>query len=377
LVKSDLAIFAVFYQKCLVFATFSSFMIAKILCERGTLMKYITITKLDVSDYVNQYDVLVCQVRPSRIKAKQWAAMEISSVLAKLDPIFITNTPIGDIQGLIAFFVPKGKDITLRDLLNHVGYCNKFYKLNFNVKQRQIPTDNLKSINPYTWKGLPFIPIDFFTIDEETFEAHSVMNRVFAVYQQDFTVKYIKGYRGDGSETGRRALPLEDARLMANLALPLKIKRLLDPFAGGGGIIHAAKCVNEDLHLISADVDRTVEPGLKLYATQHHTCDARELKLDEPIDAIVTEVPFSMAYTDIIIEAICYLAKYLTSDGRLILMCHRDQFLLISTALTGLFPVYYRELDRKGTPITISYWTKDKAFYEATKGYATALREFI
>jgi len=342
-------------------------------------MKYITVTKLEINDYISQYDVLVCQVRPSRVKAKQWAVLEISLVLASLDAVFITNTPVGDIQGLIAFLVPKGQDSVLRELLSNVGYCYRFYKLDFALKC-QAPTDGLRSINPFIWKGLPFIPVDFYTIDGETFEAHSIMSRPFAVYQQDMTVKYIKGYRGDGSDTGRRALPVEDARLMANLASPLTIKRLLDPFAGGGGIIHAAKIVNEKLHLVSADIDYVVEPGLKMYASEHHTCDARELALSAHVDAIVTEVPFSLTYTDIINNALGHVVQYLSDTGRLVLMCHRDQFLAICREVgpfSGIFPVYYREIDRKGTPIIISFWTKDEEFYEATKGYVAALRAFI
>jgi len=337
----------------------------------GTGIKYTTVTKLNIDDYTRQYDVLICQVRPSRIKAKQWAALEISTVLAPLGAIFITNTPIGDIQGLIAFFVPKGVDIC--PLFDNVGYSYKFYKLIFEDMQAYKPAD-LKSINPYYWKGRPFVPTCYHITDEEAFEAQSVANRPFAVYQQDMTIKYIKGYRGDGSEAGRRALPQEDARLMANLASPLSITSLLDPFAGGGGIIHAAKCANRTLHLISADIDPTVEPGLKMYATVHHTCDARDLKLDTPVDAIVTEVPFSMAYVDIVNDALGHLTQFLTNQGRLVLMCHQDQFPRINT---GLYPIYHREINRKGTPITISYWTKDKSFHEASREYIATLKEFI
>jgi len=339
-------------------------------------MRYITATKLNIDDFINNYDVLICQIRPSRIKAKQWAVLEIATVLASLDAIFITNTPIGDVQGLIGFFVPKGSDDVLYELLGNLGYCHKFYKLDFGGAEGQIPLD-LKSINPYFWKGRPFIPIHFFNINEEVFEAQSLSNRPFAVYSNDLSVKHIKGYRGDGTETGRRALPLEDARLMANLASLAAIKRLLDPFAGGGSIIYAAKCANPNLHLISADIDSTIEPGLKMYATEHHTCDARVLELGNPVDAIVTEVPFSMDCIGIITEALGHLIQYLSEKGQLIMMCHQEQFLALTEALAGLFPIFHKDINRKGTPITTSYWAKDATFYESSKEFITALRRFI
>jgi len=337
-------------------------------------MNHTAATKLNIKDYIAKYDVLICQTRPSRIKAKQWAALEAATVLAPLGAIFITNTPIGDVQGLIAFFIPKDNDAVLRKLLNNLGYSHKFYKLDFNAAQGQ-PAADIKSINPYFWKGQPFVPIHFFSIDEAEFEAQSIANREFAVYRPDKTVKYIKGYRGDGSETGRRALPLEDARLMANLASPVDINKLLDPFAGGGGIICAAKRVNPSLHLISADIDSTIEPGLKMYATEHHTRDARFLRLDSQVDAIVTEVPFGMAQVEMISQALDNLLQYLT--GRLVLMCHQDQFSKLGKALTGLFPIYHNQVNRKGTPIVISYWTKDHSLFESTKEYISALRGFI
>ena len=339
-------------------------------------MKYITVTKLNLEDYLHAYDVLVCQIRQSRIKAKQWAALEMSTLLSPLDAIFITNSPIGDAKGIISYFVPKGAEDALKGALKNCGYCQEFFMLDFTLKK---PTASvgIQSINPYIWKGKRFALTDFYAIDKDAFESQSIMNRLFAVYQQDFTVKYVKGYRGDGSDAGRRALPLEDARLMVNLVSPKDIYRLLDPFAGGGGILLAAKHVDESLYLTSADIDRVVEPGLKMYAHEHHTCDARELVIDGQVDAIVTEVPFSTAYTDIIIDALDNVIQYLADDGRLVLMCHMDQFLMIGGALPELYPIFYKDIDRKGTPITISYWTKSREFYESMQGYVVVLREIL
>ena len=339
-------------------------------------MKYILITKLESAEYVKKYDILVCQLRQSRIKAKQWGILEMSVILQPLDPIFIINTPLGDAQGVISFFVPKNQDDNLRQLIDNAGYCNQFFKLDFDHAEES-EIRHIYSINPYIWKGLPFNTREFYTIDKSDFDAQSVMNRLFAIYQQDFTVKYVKGYRGDGSDTGRRALPLEDARLMVNLVSPKSITRFLDPFAGGGGIIHTARRANPAMHLISADIDRTVEPGLKMYANEHHTIDASKLTLATPVDAIVTEVPFSITYMYIIQEALRHLTQLLTDKGQLIIMCHKDQFLMIGSALAGLYPIFYKEIDRKGTPITISYWTKDKELYDSHQDFIQVIRGIV
>lgn len=342
-------------------------------------MKYIKISKLNADEYINNYDILVCLLRPSRNKAIQLAILEMSIVLSVFDGIFIFNGPLGDVRGLISFFVKRGSEDKLQTLIKSVGYCNKFYKLDFSLKNNN-KTDDILSINKYFWKGHEFNVIRFYLETEDEYKDQSIMNRLFAVYQSDNTIKYIKGYRGDGSEAGRRGLPLEDARLMVNLVDPYSIKSILDPFAGSGGIIYSARHIRSSLYLISADIDKIIEPGLKIYSDAHYTRDARKLDIKEGIvDAIVTEIPFSPNYTKIVIQALYNLTQYLSENGKVLFMCHIDQFSKIKNALRsmGFYLLIHKEVNRKGTSVFISLWSKNREFYESSQEYFQVLKTVL
>ena len=59
---------------------------------------------------------------------------------------------------------------------------------------------------------------NLFFQDKQIYKKHSADNRKFIIRQNNKD-KVVYGYRGDGSEMGRRALPVEDARCMVNLCL--------------------------------------------------------------------------------------------------------------------------------------------------------------
>jgi len=339
-------------------------------------MNIVKVTKQNLKQYMENYDIMVCLLRPSRNKAKQLAILEMSVILSAVDGTFIANGPLGDVKGLISFFIKKDKDDELKTLLKTTGYCNKFYKLDFSLQGPNF-TEEIKSINDYTWKGLKFNVIPFYEQSDEEYKEQCIENRLFAIYKSDKSVKYVKGYRGDGSESGRRGLPLEDARLMVNIANPNSIRSLLDPFAGSGGILYAARCIQSSLFLVSIDVDKTLEPGLKMYSDAHYSCDACKVDIVErPIDAIVTEIPFSPNFTSTVIKAFYHLKDVLSENGKILCMSHVDQFPQIKEALQDMnfYILMFREVNRKGTPVVISFWTKNKAYYENTKEYFDMLQ---
>ena len=53
---------------------------------------------------------------------------------------------------------------------------------------------------------------------------------------------------------------MEDARCLINLALPSKIRTMVDPFAGAGGIVYQAKYMDKNIEVFSVDTDKTLEP---------------------------------------------------------------------------------------------------------------------
>ena len=339
-------------------------------------MNCIEITKQNQNEYIDQYDILICLLRSSRNKAKQLAILEMSIALSAMGGVFIKNGPLGDVKGLISFFVKREVDDKLISLLKNIGYCNKFYKLDFTLKNTDV-SDDIKSINKFVWKGLKFNILHFYSQSTEEYKEQSIENRLFALYNSDETIKYVKGYRGDGTEAGKRGLPVEDIRLMVNIIDPYSIRSLLDPFAGSGGILHGARYIRNSLFLLSIDIDKTLEPGLKIYSDVHYVSDAREVDIIEnPVDAIVTEIPFSHNYTDIVIQAFHNLKNYITEKGKILCMCHSDQFLQIKEALQDMnfYLLIDKEVNRKGTPVFISFWSKDQNYYKTTKEYFNMLQ---
>lgn len=341
-------------------------------------MKYVKITKQNIEKHIQNYDLLVCRLRSSRNKAKHLAILEMATVLEPVDGIFIFNGPLGDVRGLISFFVKPGSDSGLIERLKTVGYCNRFYKLDFTLQHPDV-TDEIKSINKYRWKGYEFNVVRFFHQCKIKYQEQSVSNREFAIYQGGNSIKYVTGYRGDGSEAGRRGLPIEDTRMMVNLACPHSINSLLDQFAGSGGIIYTAKTIRQSLFTISADIDRVVEPGLKMYSDLHYTCDARQINLkSNMVDAVVAEIPFSPRYTQIAIDAFLHILPSISQHGKLVCMCHTNQTEPIKQALKHqLYLLLDADINRKGTPVSLLVWSKDYEHYKAFGDYRDMLLSVI
>lgn len=317
-----------------------------------------SVTGDNIEQYLNRYEVLVCSLRPSRIKAKQLAVVELFFVLARFGGIFIVNGPLGNVKGLVAFFVDRKARASLPDILKTVGYCDKYYLLDFSPQSASTLSD-IAGANKQVWKGMPFSARLFYEQDREVYESHSSHRREFHIYTDDGLVKKVKGYRGDGTDTGKRALPVEDARLMVNLADPHQAKVLMDPFAGSGGILHAARYINPSLVLISSDCDLILEPGLQAYADRHYPMDARAVELDgAEIDALVTEVPFSANATNEVAQAFIHLSRFLKKNARVIFMCAGHQYNRLKQCLeTMAFHCFIaKPVNRKGTDVVVSVW---------------------
>jgi len=323
---------------------------------------YVSVTNNNILKYIEDYDVLVCSMKPSRIKAKQLAILELFFVLSRIGCIYITNGPLGDIKGVVSFFVDKKGIDLLKDALKTVGYCDKFYLLDFFSRSNGSSKD-LVSINEMVWKRVPFSVSKYYEHDRRLYEEHSSHNREFYIYGTDRTVKKVKGYRGDGSDTGRRALPVEDTRLMINLAAIGSGMVLFDPFAGSGGILYEARYIDPSLVIISADIDAKLEPGLQTYADIHYTMDARSVELSgTKIDAIVTEVPFSTDVTRNVVEAFVHLSQFLQDNARVVIMCAENQNHELRQCMESLHFTLFTEkpVNRKGTDVKITVWYRSK-----------------
>ncbi len=322
-----------------------------------------------IDEYLKNYHVLVCSLRNSRIKAKKIAIMEMFNSLFPLKGIFISNGPLGDVKGLFSFFILKEYKIELKKYLKQIGYCDKFYMLDFENPEYK-NTSEINSVNGFFWKKKKFSIQLFYEQSDEIYKNQSPHNRKFLIIGKDRCVKEVFGYRGDGSERGRRGLPVEDARCLVNLATPSILKTLIDPFAGGGGIVYQAKYIKEEIDVISIDIDPTLEPGLTFYGAKHYVSNSCTIQLgNTQIDAIVTEVPFSNEATTDIIMTLKNISKYLNNNGKVIIMSSIQQAEKIKYCINelGLFPIMSYQLNRKGTDVVIMTYTKSQVYYEMEK----------
>ncbi|MEJ6951549.1 TRM11 family SAM-dependent methyltransferase [Natronospora cellulosivora (SeqCode)] len=330
------------------------------------MQRYITITGNNIDAYLNNNYLILFSLRNSRIKAKKLAIMEVYFALSSLDTIFIKNGPLGDLKGVFSFFVPKDSFDKLHIFLKSIGYCDKFYILGFRGK---LPKNNsdLKIKSELIWKGKPFSINNFYDQDESLYQEHSANNRKFLIKDNNNQEKEVFGYRGDGSEFGCRALPVEDARCLINLSDFNTSLRMLDPFAGGGGIIYQAKYIKKTIDVYSIDIDPVLAPGLRYYGSKHFTANSSELIFaDDFFDSIVTEVPFSNKATGDIIKTIKNLKNSINKNGSLVMMSSFEQSSIIADYINelGFYQYVSQRINRKGNDVVIMAWFKSLNKYK-------------
>jgi hypothetical protein len=326
------------------------------------MILFIDINKSNIDDYLQKYCLIVCKIRNSRLKAKQIALLEIISAQYDNQIIAIKNGPLGDIKGIISIFCPIDNLMSFKDRLSGIGYCYKYYLLDFNNPSTENNT-GLNSINPLVWKGKRFSIVNFYIQDINIYEQQSSHNREFKIIGYNGEIKTIFGYRGDGSELGRRSLPVEDARCMVNLSFPYKNKRMLDPFAGAGGIIYEFKYIVPDGIITSIDIDPVLKPGLEFYGSNHFAMNVIDASFPKnSFDSIITEVPFSEKAIDDIISALKNINPWVSDDGVFVIMCKKEQSPKIHGTMTELNNnfIFSHEIDRKGIDVEISIWWKNK-----------------
>ncbi|HZJ58341.1 MAG TPA: hypothetical protein VFD89_08940 [Clostridia bacterium] len=320
---------------------------------------FLHITKRNIDEYLLKYNIIACRLRNSRLKAKRVAIMELFMALLPLESVFLVNGPLSDKRGFVCFMIPNCSMETLSGILSYIGYCDTFFILDFgDIKVRG---DSYTGIERGTWKGRGFSVLELFRQCSETYDAQSPHNRPFVIIDGRGERRSIKGYRGDGSAMGRRALPVEDCRCLVNLAIPSNIAHLVDPFAGAGGIVYAAQYINPDVNITTVDIEPLLAPGLEMLGSKHFVEDAGQIQLPHRYDALVTEVPFDPQATPSVLKGLKNTLGYLTPQGTASVMCSSQQFHMIEQLLVdaGMHIYCAHEINRKGTGVAIIAATQD------------------
>jgi hypothetical protein len=323
---------------------------------------FIQMEKNELGGYLAEYQIIACRVRNSRLGAKRVAVMELFMALLPVGGIFLTNGPLYDVKGFIAFMFKKAYLETAREILNKTGYCDVFYLIDLENAGKE---DDNGITGSRVWKGRAFNVSKWLEQSREVYNAHSPHNRPFKL-AFGHGEHNVKGYRGDGSLLGRRALPVEDSRCLVNLAAPAQMLYMVDPFAGAGGITHSARFINPALYITTVDIDPSLAPGLAMYGDEHHVNDAAKVAFLRQYDAIVTELPFAEEAGTSLFAVLCHVCGYLKPEGRMVVMCSSLQYEQVLHFFHARKLLVYcaNKINRKGTDAAIIAATFDKTFYE-------------
>jgi SAM-dependent methyltransferase len=290
--------------------------------------------------------MLMLHQRAARLRARELAIAEAVSLLADANPVAEVGGPLAEQRGVAWISIDA---LDLEDRVPLLGYVDAV-----DVVEPARASDR----ETVRWRRRMWRLRRIHTDDPEQLRQQAPDRRVFVVQAPDGT-RVIRGYRGSDRTLERRGLPVIDARLLVNLATHGGQQcRLLDPFAGVGGIVIAA---DDAAHLaFSTDIDPKLAVGLELLTRRGHAvADATRLPFGEAtFDGIATETPFEPAADVTVSSLLPELARVLRRRGRLAVMCVERQARLLRERTPALQLLMDHEIDRKGFDVRVLVWER-------------------
>lgn len=227
---------------------------------------------------------LVLRLWPGRARARQAALAEAVAMLRDPGATALPGGPLSEQPGVAWVGLP---DPALREAagrLPRLGYTASVSVL--------VPAEEAEpGDEPVRWRRRPHALRRLAEIDASLIRDRAPDRRSFLLVCADGVARRVPGYRGGRDPLSHRALPATDARLLVNLVHDPARGRLLDPFAGAGGIVLEAAAGGWTV--ASADVDRALRYGLAELAWAHAVADARALPFATgAFAAVATEPPY-------------------------------------------------------------------------------------
>lgn len=302
---------------------------------------------------------LIFHLRLARQKAKSVGVHEALSLLRDLNPQAPVGGPLADQGGVFWITLPQNTlDLALRRL-SRLGYTTAVDLLeplpNGSKRQRM----KKQSPDTITWRGQRHRLVRVFEEDATEARESAPDRRTFIFATGDGQIRPIQGYRGSSGDLSHRALPVCDARMLANLALRDDSDSLLDPFAGTGGILLEAP---SDSRTLSGDIDPALRHGLRNLVTLHCLSDAAQLPYsDNSIPAVATEPPYHPDTIQKVADSLAEMFRVLKPGGRIAMLCASHQGdLLRQAALRFDLELHLDSpINRKGTECAVLVWEKD------------------
>jgi adenine-specific DNA methylase len=306
--------------------------------------------------------VLIFHLWNARNKARKVAEIEARNLLRGLNPEVLRGGPLSEQKGVFWVAIPENFLSQVPKRLHKLGYTRAVDFAQF-VPDDSLPSNCQELITKnelVRWRKQYYKIVRLHETSKHTILNRSPDRREFMLKLSDGVIQLVRGYRGDGYALSRRGLPPYDARMIVNLVTPpTELAKLLDPFAGVGGVVIEA--IENGFQVFSSDIDPFLMHGLEHLGATHCVSDARCLPFGNgTIDAIATEPPYDKSTEKLLEDSLKEMVRVLKIGARLAIFAAAWQAdLLRSVGLSiKLVPFLEAKVNRKGTDCFVIAWEK-------------------
>jgi hypothetical protein len=296
--------------------------------------------------------MLVLHLRAARRRAPAAAVAEALALLHDLEPTAPAGGPLADRGGVVWVEVPEARLAAATARLPRLGYSTAVDLL---VADGTAGRGGTRAVR---WRRRGWRLERLHAEDATGHRDQAPDRRVFLLEAGGGPLRPVRGYRGGTGPLERRGLPVCDARLLVNLVAPAGPGRLLDPFAGVGGVALAARAAG--WRVLTTDLDPALRHGLGRLG-DHLVADARALPLHAgSVDAVATEPPYDRSVGSLAGQALAETSRLLRPGGATAWLCAAWQApgLRATAAALGLRPVLDCPVDRKGVEVAAMAWRR-------------------
>ena len=292
--------------------------------------------------------MLVFYLRAARGRARPAAVAEALALLHDLGPSAPAGGPLSERGGVFWVELPARHLAAATARLPRLGYST--------AVDRLVPAAGPPEVR---WRRRGWRLLRLYEEDAAAMREQAPDRRPFLFEAGGGPARPVRGYRGGGGPLTRRGLPVADARLLVNLVAPAGPGRLLDPFAGVGGIALEARAAG--WAAVTADLDPALRHGLGGIGAGHLVADARALPLrDGSLDAAATEPPYDRGVGPLASLALAELHRLLRPGGAAAMLCAGWQApgLRATAAGLGWRPTLDCPVDRRGLAVVALAWRR-------------------
>ena len=297
--------------------------------------------------------MLVFHLRAARRRARAAAVAEALALLGDLAPSAPAGGPLADRGGVFWVELAGGQLSAATARLPRLGYSTA---VDLVVAG---PVGRGGGPAAVRWRGRGWRLERLYAEDPAGHRERAPDRREFLLQAGGGPVRPVRGYRGGGAALARRGLPVCDARLLVNLVAPAGPGRLLDPFAGVGGVALEARAAGWST--VTADLDPALRHGLGRLGGAHLVADARALPLRAGcLDAVATEPPYDRGVGRLADRALAETHRLLRPGGAAAFLCAAWQAagLRAAAAALGLRVALDCPVDRKGLEVVALAWRR-------------------